>query len=83
MSVYIEKDGKRWQIKLGADLKVGDHIRTWWQPGCDKITALAPYTGTYKNDILQGARLASFALNKTGMTIEAWMLFHVLADANE
>lgn len=52
----------------GADLRVGDTIEVWWAGNRDTITALRPYTGPLA--CLQGARLAEFALLKTGMTIE-------------
>ena len=56
-------------IVQGKDLKVGDTIEVWWTPKRDTITALRPYTGPLER--LAGARLADFALNTTGMTIEA------------
>lgn len=52
----------------GADLRVGDTIEVWWAGNRDTITALRPYTGPLA--CLKGARLADFALLKTGMTIE-------------
>ena len=60
---------------FGSELRAGDTIETWWAPNRDTITALKPYRGVYENDILKGAQIASFALNKTGMTIEARALF--------
>ena len=61
---------------LGEKLQVGDTIETWWQPKRDTITGLHPYTGPL--DCLAGARLADFALNSIGMTIEANMAYTVL-----
>ncbi len=54
-----------------SDLRVGDTIEVWWQPNRDTITKLYPYRGPYENGILKGARIAEFAINKSGMTIEA------------
>lgn len=52
----------------GAELRVGDTIEVWWAGNRDTITALRPYTGPLA--CLRGARLAEFALLRTGMTIE-------------
>lgn len=60
MTRFVEVDG--------ADLRVGDTIEVWWAGNRDTITALRPYTGPLA--CLEGARLADFALLKTGMTIE-------------
>lgn len=60
MTRFVEGDG--------ADLRVGDTIEVWWAGNRDTITALQPYTGPLV--CLAGARLADFALLKTGMTIE-------------
>ncbi len=60
----------------GRDLRVGDVIEVWWAPRSDRITKLVPYTGSIKG--LEGAQLADFAVNNTGMTIEAGMVFDVL-----
>lgn len=49
-------------------LRVGDTIKVWWHPGTDIIMSLAPYRGPL--ECLQGGRLATFAINKGGMTIE-------------
>lgn len=61
-------------IVSGCDLRVGDKISVWWSkegqpPNLDTITALQPYRGHLA--CLKGAQLASFALNRTGMTIPA------------
>lgn len=53
----------------GSDLRVGDTIEVWWQPGRDTITALRPYAGPL-TCFKHGAQLADFALMRTGMTIE-------------
>lgn len=54
----------------GKDLKVGDIITTWWEPGTDMIKGLTPYTGNYERDPdFRGARIASFGILKVGMTI--------------
>ena len=62
--------------KKGKDLKAGDNIRVWWNPGVDRIVKLTPYTGPL--DCLSGAHIAGFAINKCGMTIEPHMLFDVV-----
>lgn len=64
---------------FGSELQPGDTIEVWWAPNRDTITALKHYTGVYRDDILKGAQLAAFALNKTGMTIEAGALFTRIA----
>jgi hypothetical protein len=51
-----------------ADLRVGHTIKVWWRPGHDTITSLEPYTGPL--ECLRGGRLATFAINRGGMTIE-------------
>lgn len=65
--------------KLGKQLKVGDTIKVWWSGGRDTITALRPYNGPLEYLWAKdgGARLADFALNKSGMTIEPMMGFEV------
>ena len=58
--------------RLGAQLKAGDTIRVWWKPGRDTITELKPYVGAYTGQPgWEGARIATFALCATGMTIFA------------
>lgn len=56
---------------LGRELQVGDTILTWWQPGRDTITELRTYNPppSMADCFEEGARLASFALMKSGMTI--------------
>ena len=66
---------------LGAELKVGDVIETWWQPGRDTIVALSQYRGPYQENILKGARIATFAIGP-GMTIEAEADFTAVARSN-
>ena len=55
--------------KDGRDLREGDTIETWWRPGRDTITRLRPYRGPYEQGICKDARIASFAILTTGMTI--------------
>lgn len=50
------------------ELRVGDTIKVWWHPHADRITRLEPYTGPL--ECLRGARLATFALLRNGMTLE-------------
>lgn len=65
--------------KLGKELNVGDTIQVWWGNGRDTITALRPYRGplAYLWANHGGARLADFALNSVGMTIEPQMVFEL------
>ena len=64
---------------LGTKLRIGDTIAVWWKPGRDTITALRLYTGAHY-DLWDGkARIADFALNKTGMTIEPRSRYEVIA----
>jgi hypothetical protein len=55
-------------VVSGADLRVGDTLEVWWTGNRDTITAIRAYTGPLA--CLKGARLADFALLRTGMTIE-------------
>ncbi len=61
-----------------AKIKVGDTIEVWWRPGRDTITALRPYDGPLLATLGRGTKLADFALNKTGMTLEAGGMFNVI-----
>jgi hypothetical protein len=54
----------------GSDLAVGDTIEVWWAPNRDTIIGLRPYTGPLAYLWKDGAQLADFALNKSGMTID-------------
>jgi hypothetical protein len=60
------------------ELRVGDTIRVWWQPGRDTVTALAPYKGRLKC-LGETAQIAFFALLQSGMTISANDRFEVVA----
>lgn len=64
--------------KTTAQLKVGDTIEVWWRPGRDTITALKPYDGALLETLGKGTKLADFALNKFGMTLEAGAIFEVV-----
>jgi hypothetical protein len=55
---------------LGSELRVGDTIEVWWAHGRDTITGLRPYRGPLAYLFSEGAQLASFALNRSGMTID-------------
>jgi len=73
------------QRTLGKQLRVGDTIEAWWGNGRDTITGLRPYNGPLSHlwdRYGGGARLADFAINKVGMTIESQMLFNVLHRKN-
>lgn len=66
--------------KLGRDLLAGDTIVVWWANGRDTITALRPYRGRLESLWKEhgGARLADFAINKVGMTIEPQIVYEVV-----
>lgn len=68
-------DGMRVQ---GSDLRIGDTIETWFSGGRDTITSLRPYRGQLACLFPAGAQIASFALNRTGMTIDNGGAFNVL-----
>jgi hypothetical protein len=53
--------------KLGSDLEIGDCIKVWWRPRADIITSIEPYEG--KLFTPDEAKIARFALFKTGMTL--------------
>ena len=57
------------------DLRVGDTILVWWNPGRDTIIRLTPYTGPLLALLGEGTLLADFALSPTGMTLEAGAWF--------
>lgn len=50
------------------DLRVGDTIEVWWQPGRDTVVSLRPYDGPL--ECIKDGQIAGFAISKTGMTIE-------------
>ena len=68
---------------FGRDLQVGDTIEVWFGAHRDTITELRPYAGPYADNILEGARIAKFALFRSGMTIEADAIFTVLNRTSE
>lgn len=55
---------------FGRELKVGDVIEVWWQPGKDQIASLEPYRGPLTCFEPEGAQIAGFVLSNVGMTIE-------------
>lgn len=55
---------------LGKDLKIGDVVKTWWQPGHDTIINIMPYHGVYENTICKNSTIAGFT-HVRGMTIFA------------
>lgn len=71
-SVILEK----WTRKPMRLLKVGDTIQCWWYPGRDTITDIQPYNSKIFGD--KKVKIASFALNKTGMTLEPNSTYLVL-----
>jgi hypothetical protein len=69
----------------GRQLRVGDTIEVWWGNGRDTITGLRPYNGPLSHlwdRYGGGVRLADFAINKVGMTIEPQMIYNVLHRMN-
>ena len=70
---------------LGKHLKVGDTIEVWWKPGRDTILALEPYHGplAYLWEAHGGARLGTFAINRSGMTIDGGEWFTVVASTTK
>lgn len=64
--------------KTTTQLKVGDTIKVWWQPGRDTITGLKPYNGPLLETLGRGTKLAEFAINKCGMTLEAGASFETI-----
>ncbi len=63
----------------GKALRIGDTIQVWWQPNTDTIIGLTPYKGPLEYVWPKGARLASFALNKSGMTIDNTDVYNVIS----
>lgn len=68
----------------GSDLKIGDELHVWWnltdrgsRPNRDVITKLVPYNGLLNYVFKDGAQLASFTYNRTGMTIENGNIYTV------
>lgn len=57
---------------FGSELKVGDVIAVWWPPNRD---SLVPYNGSIAHLFKEGAQLATFAINKDGMTIDNGQIF--------
>lgn len=57
-------------------LKVGDTIEVWWRPGRDTITTIEPYKGPLLATLGIGTKIARFALNPVGMTLEAGAIFN-------
>jgi hypothetical protein len=55
---------------FGKDLRIGDVVEVWWGSKRDTITALVPYCGPLQHIWPAGAQLASFAILRTGMTID-------------
>lgn len=64
--------------KTTEQIKVGDTIKVWWSPGRDTITELQPYTGPLLETLGMGTKIASFALNITGMTLVDGEMFEVV-----
>ena len=69
----------KWISIPGDRLRVGMTIEVWWNPHQDTITALEPYVGPLAYLWPDGARIAQFALLKTGMTIDHNEAYRVLS----
>lgn len=68
---------------LGRDLREGDTIEVWWQNHRDTITKLTPYAPPTACGLPPGKwQIASFALNRTGMTISPDTTYIVLNRAS-
>lgn len=67
----------------GSALKVGDALSVWWSPKTDIITELVPYEGALKHLFPEGAQLASFAILKTGMTIDNSDYYEIVRTNND
>lgn len=65
----------RTKLLKGTDLRIGDTVDVWWGVGRDTIVSMRPYTGPLAE--LAGARVAEFAVNQRGMTIDPGALFEV------
>lgn len=63
---------------LGSELRVGDVVEVWWRPNRDTITRLEPYRGVHEKLFKQGAQIASFAILRSGMTIDNADVFNVV-----
>jgi hypothetical protein len=64
----------------GSELKVGDAIEvSWFGVKADIITGLRPYTGPLAYLFPDGAQLATFAVNRIGMTIDNGDYFEKVA----
>jgi hypothetical protein len=59
-----------WEQAATADIKIGDTLDVWWGNGRDTITDLKPYHGPLARVLGEGTKIASFALLRTGMTLE-------------
>lgn len=66
-------------MKTAEQLHVGDTIAVWWKPNRDTITKLWPYTGPL--ECIKGARMAEFAINRGGMTLEPGSVYEVISTA--
>lgn len=64
--------------KRGDQLAAGDTISVWWRPGRDTIIDLKPYTGSLAYLWEGQAQIATFAINRIGMTIEPQIEYEVI-----
>ena len=60
----------------GSSIQPGDVIQVWWPPYRDTVTELEPYPNS---PFPQGARIARFAIQTGGMSIDNAQLYTVLS----
>lgn len=65
----MRTDKVDWEIVSGRDLRLGDCIKTWWEPGRDTVIEIRPYQGSLAYLWPDGAAIARFVTNHAGMTI--------------
>lgn len=67
----------------GSELRVGNTIEVWWAPRRDTIVEFRPYRGPLEHLFPAGARIAIFALLKTGMTIDNGDVYERVAKGHQ
>lgn len=66
-----------WQ--LGKNVGLYDCIEVWWQPNRDTIVEIKDYNGPLSYLFPEGAKIAIFALNKVGMTIDNAAMYKIIS----
>ena len=60
----------KFKIVHGRDIKVGDVIEVWWEPGKAKVVKLTPpHSGSLTSYYGEGTQLADFSSIKSDMII--------------